>query len=935
MDFVSRITRLPHAFEPERGRDALEHVPDLSDDLAALIKGAGGCSPYLSGLMAKEGAWLTPAFENPEAALEAEFDRLRAISIGEAGGDLGDEMRRAKRRVALMIALADLGGVWPLEQVTGRLTDFADLVVGLAFREALKPEIRRGKLPGATMEELDQSGGWVALAMGKMGAGELNYSSDVDLICLFDETRFQPDDFHDARSSLVRATRKMSGLLNDLTGEGYVFRTDLRLRPDPAVTPVCMAMEAAERYYESLGRTWERAAYIKARPCAGDVEAGARFLHALKPFIWRKHLDFAAIRDAHDMRLRIREHKGLGGAITLPGHDMKLGRGGIREIEFFTQTRQIIAGGRDPDLRVRGTVEGLSLLAQKGWVEQAHADTLTDHYRAHREVEHRIQMVNDAQTHRLPKTEEGIARIAAMMGVEQAVFEQRLHERLEEVHELTEGFFAPDAGAARAETEEDGHDREILARWPSYPALRSARAVEIFDRLRPEILRRLKDSAHPEEALIAFDGFLKGLPAGVQLFSLFEANPPLVDLLVDIVGTAPALARYLARHSGVFDAVIGGDFFAPWPGGATLTEELTGKLANENDYEDRLDRVRRWAKEWRFRVGVHHLRGLIDAEEAGRQYADVADASLRALWPVVVEQFAAKHGDPPGRGACVLGMGSLGAQRLNAESDLDLIVIYDPGEAEMSDGRRPLAVRPYYARLTQAMITAMTAPMAEGKLYEVDMRLRPSGNQGPVATSWASFRAYQSDEAWAWEHLAMTRARVVTGDESLGADIESFRVALLREKGRDRDAVLRGLGDMRNRIAAAKGASGRWAAKLGPGRLQDVELCAQAGALIGGVAERDIGAALDGGVAIGWLTDADRAALGAAYGLCWKVQGVSKLLTEKPVAEDEIGTGGAAMLLRETGCESMDALAAQLDERCGAAAEVIDTAIARGLEAAS
>ena len=929
MNFASRITRLPHAFEPDRGRDALEFVPGVEGDLAGVIEGTAGCSPYLSGLMAKEGAWLVRAFDAPEAALEAELRRVADVGAGEAEGDLGVELRRAKRRVALMTALADLAGVWPLQEVTGRLTEFADLAVDLAIKAGLQPEIRRGKLPGAAADDLEHAGGWVALAMGKMGAGELNYSSDVDLICLFDETRFDADDFHEARSSFVRATRKMTALLSDMTGEGYVFRTDLRLRPDPAVTPVCIAMEAAERYYESLGRTWERAAFIKARPCAGDLAAGGRFLAALKPFIWRKHLDFAAIRDAHDMRLRIREHKGLGGPITLPGHDMKLGRGGIREIEFFTQTRQIIAGGRDPELRVRGTVEGLEVLARKGWIPHDAAETLSAHYRAHREVEHRIQMVNDAQTHRLPAASEGMARIAAMMGMELAAFERGVHARLEEVHELTEGFFAPDA-AGQVVSEEDGHDRDILARWPSYPALRSERAVEIFNRLRPEILRRLKDSAHPEEALIAFDGFLKGLPAGVQLFSLFEANPPLVDLLVDIVGTAPALARYLSRHSGVFDAVIGGDFFSPWPGAGALEAELGAQLAQESDYERRLDRTRRWAKEWRFRVGVHHLRGLIDAGEAGREYADVADASLRALWPVVVAHFADKHGPPPGRGACVLGMGSLGAQRLNAVSDLDLIVIYDPGGEEMSDGRRPLAVRPYYARLTQAMITAVTAQLPEGRLYEVDMRLRPSGNQGPVATSWASFTGYQQGEAWVWEHLALTRARVVAGADELSADIEAFRRELLRDKGKDRDRILRELAEMRGRIAAAKAPDGPWEAKIGPGRLQDVELVAQAGALMAGAPERDVAAGLQGGVAIGWLTDADRAALADAYRLCWQVQAVSKLLSEKPLSEDEIGTGGAAMLKRETGCEELGEVRAQLEALGSQAAGAIEAAIARG-----
>ncbi|UYV38860.1 glutamine-synthetase adenylyltransferase [Rhodobacteraceae bacterium D3-12] len=931
MQFQTRITRLPHVFDADRGAEARALLPDADGDLGALIAGMGGGSPYLSGLLAKEAAWLWPALEAPEDAIEAEFARLEVVALDGQAGALADELRRGKRRVALLLALADLGGVWALEQVTGTLTRFADLAVRLAMRVALVPEIKRRKLPGATEDDLETLGGWFALAMGKMGAGELNYSSDIDLICLFDESRFERDDFHEARASFVRATRKMSAMLNDLTGEGYVFRTDLRLRPDPAVTPVCMAMEAAERYYESLGRTWERAAYIKARPCAGDIAAGDGFLKTLTPFVWRKHLDFAAIRDAHDMRLRIREHKGLGGTISLPGHNMKLGRGGIREIEFFTQTRQIIAGGRDVDLRVRGTVEGLRVLAEKDWLPQEAAEVLSRHYRHHREVEHRIQMVNDAQTHLLPNSDEGIARIAALMGMERAAFEADLRARLEEVHEVTEGFFAPDATPEEPEDAPplETFDKDILARWPSYAALRSERAVEIFDRLRPEFLRRLSESADPHAALLACDGFLAGLPAGVQLFSLFEANPPLVDLLIDIVATSPALAKYLSRNSGVFDAVIGGDFFADWPGVEALSAALAEVLAKEPDYERKLDLARRWAKEWHFRIGVHHLRGLIEAEEAGASYADLAEASLRALWPEVVAHFAAKHGPPPGRGACVLGMGSLGAGRLNATSDLDLIVIYDPDGAEMSEGRRPLAVRPYYARLTQAMITAVTAQMSEGRLYEVDMRLRPSGTQGPVATSWQSFQNYQSGEAWVWEHLALTRARVVAGDMGLGADIEAFRAGLLPEKGADRGEVLKQLGEMRARIAAAKAPDGPWDAKIGPGRMQDIELIAQAGALMGGVPGRSTQAGLEAGVAIGWLSDGDSAALVASYTLCWKVQAVARLLSEKPLSPEGVGGGGRAMVHRETGVESFEALGEMLAERANEARAVIEAALTR------
>lgn len=923
MEFAPRITRLPRPYDPEQGAEARTLVPGLAAELADLIDGAGGCSPYLATLIAQEADWLPVALNDPEGAVSDVLADLPLV----APGQLADALRKAKRQVALITGLADLAGVWPLEMVTQVLTDFADLSVDLALKSTIGAEIKRGKLPGMTPDDVATAGGMVVLAMGKMGAGELNYSSDIDLICLFDETRFEADDYHDARASFVRATRRMSSMLSDRAAGGYVFRTDLRLRPDPAVTPVCMAMAGAEAYYESLGRTWERAAYIKARPCAGDLVAGQRFLDTLRPFVWRKHLDFAAIEDAHNMRLRIREHKGLGGRLNLQGHNMKLGQGGIREIEFFTQTRQIIAGGRDADLRVRGTVEGLAKLADKGWVPPDAARLLTGHYRHHREVEHRLQMLRDAQTHSLPTSDDEFDRLACFMGSETDALKADLRARLGEVHEVIEGFFAPEAGEAGGATHK-GLDDDVIRRWPSYPALRSARAVQIFNRLRPDILSRLAKTAHPNEALLAFDGFLAGLPAGVQVFSLFEANPQLIDLLVDIVGTAPALAGYLSQNAGVFDAVIGGDFFAPWPERDRLEAELKDRLATETDYERKLDAARRWRKEWHFRVGVHHLRGLISADDAGAQYADLAGAVIAGVWPEVVAHFADKHGAPPGRGAVVLGMGSLGAEKLNAGSDLDLIVIYDAAGVDQSEGRRPLMSRLYYARLTQAMITALTAPMAEGRLYEVDMRLRPSGNQGPVATGWASFQEYQRNDAWVWEHLALTRARVITGDAGLAEEVEAFRVALLADKG-DPARVLIEVTEMRERIAATKRPEGPWDTKLGPGRQQEIELLAQAGSLMGGGARRDVTAGLDAGVAIGWLDDADRTALSRAYGLCWQVLQAARLLSDKSLDPDRLGTGGAGFVLRETGFASLGALLEALEAATGAAAEVIDRALVR------
>ncbi|MFT6023270.1 MAG: glutamate-ammonia-ligase adenylyltransferase [Ascidiaceihabitans sp.] len=918
MNLAQSLTRTPRIFNDDRGRDAVALLPDIGPELTGLIHGAASASPYLSQLIGKEFAWLPDAMLDVDAAVQAEL----AACLTAPYDMLAPQLRRSKRRIALLTGLADLGGAWALHKVTGALTDLADTACTAALRAGIAAQIKRGKLPGLTEDDIETAGGMVVLAMGKMGAFELNYSSDIDLICLFDEARFDVADFGEARAGFIRATRQMSSLLNDLTGDGYVFRTDLRLRPDPAVTPVCMGMEAAERYYESLGRTWERAAYIKARPAAGDLAAGDAFIKTLRPFVWRKHLDFAAIQDAHDMRLAIREHKGLGGPITLSGHNMKLGRGGIREIEFFTQTRQLIAGGRDRTLRMRGTCEGLAALADKGWVEPELAAVLTDHYTAHRTVEHRLQMVRDAQTHNLPTSDAGFDRLAALMDMDRADLEADLHNRLHAVHEATEGFFAPDDSAKVANHD---LDQDLIERWHSYPALRTQRGAATFERIKPALLARLSQASKPNEALRALDGFLQGLPAGVQLFSLFDANPSLVDLLVDIVSTSPALAQHLSRNAAVFDAVIGGDFFSPWPGDG-LQGALEQALSQELDYEAKLDMTRRWAKEWHFRIGVHLLRGLITPFEAGAQYSDLARAVLGALWPEVVAQFATRHGTPPGRGAVILGMGSLGAGALNPASDLDMIVIYDPADVEASDGKRPLPARQYYARLTQAMITALTVPMAQGRLYEVDMRLRPSGNKGPVATSWASFDSYQRTQAWVWEHLALTRAQVIVGDADLTKQVEGLRRDIL-ENQTDAAHIITEVATMRTRIADAKTPVSVWEPKIGAGRMQDIELLAQAGALINPTSPRKISEGLTACVAANLLSDADRQVLLLTYEMCWTLQICARLLTGDVLDPNTVGSGAMSFVCRTLKADSPEALETDLIAAYAAAAKIIDATV--------
>ncbi|MFQ5622048.1 MAG: bifunctional [glutamine synthetase] adenylyltransferase/[glutamine synthetase]-adenylyl-L-tyrosine phosphorylase [Paracoccaceae bacterium] len=930
-----RITQAPIAFDRARGTEVAQAVAGGTGPQADLMAGAAGCSPYLAGLIERDPEFAQRLLQGSPESLAAEITG----QFREAGGadDPGPALRLAKRRISLLAALADLGGVWRLGQVTRALTRFADAAVAAALSYQLRVELGRNRLPGLGEADLADCAGMVVLAMGKMGARELNFSSDIDLFVLFDDARHAAEDRALLRKGFIRVTQRMVRTLSEVTADGYVFRTDLRLRPNPSVTPVCIGMDPAEEYYESHGRTWERAAMIKARACAGAISAGEVFLGRLKPFIWRRHLDFAAIQDAHAMQTAIRDHKGFGSRIVVPGHDVKLGRGGIREIEFFTQTRQLIGGGRDASVRSPETLEALAALEQKRWIEPDVRRQLHMAYVAHRTLEHRLQMVDDAQTHRMPDTQEGLARIAAFCGSDDPMaFEAELRDRFRLVHRLTEEFFTASAAAsaqppplpeigslgfARPEAA-----RDLLEAWPALPALRSSRGRRIFRRLQPSILERLGRAADPDEAIVQFDRFLSGLPAGVQIFSLFDSNPQLLDLLIDICVAAPRLARYLGRNAGVFDAVLEPEFFTRLEGAEALVGQLTSALADAADYETVLDTARRWVKERQFRVGVQLLRGIASPREAAIAYSDIAEACLRGLFGHVAEHLAERHGDPPGNGAAVIAMGKLGSREMTVASDLDLIVVYDGGDSESSTGPRPLPVSTYYARLTKALLSALTVATAEGALYQVDMRLRPSGQKGPVAVSLASFRSYHYEDAWTWEHLALTRARVVAGSPIVGPAVSQV-IADVLGRAHDRATVRADVAAMREKLASAhlEAQTGPWDVKHGRGRLMDIELFLQSGILECGLAgirrPGEMAAALQ---AKNWLRRDDAEMLAEAIELYSAIQQITTLAFEGELDANTPDSGLVRLLMAATGYSSAASLKENIAGLAGRVAALID-----------
>ncbi|MEM7210353.1 MAG: bifunctional [glutamine synthetase] adenylyltransferase/[glutamine synthetase]-adenylyl-L-tyrosine phosphorylase [Pseudomonadota bacterium] len=850
------LSSAPVPLNLDRARSALDGIDATAGTpWHDLLLGTAGASNYLARLIGKHDVWLnTVAQDDPKETLQTLLEEMQtAIQPDTPRAEVARALRIAKTRAALLIALADLGGIWTLMEVTGALTRLADTCTETASQWLLAQEIARDRLPGMTQDALNTGAGYSLLAMGKMGAGELNYSSDVDLIALFDETQFTRDDALEARARYIHVTRQLVQLLSENTADGYAFRTDLRLRPSPSTTPVCMAMGAAEAYYESVGRTWERAAHIKARPLV-DTGAGARYLAMLTPFVWRRHLDFATIEDTHEMLRKIRAQKAQFTTDHLPGQDLKLGPGGIREIEFFAQTRQLIVGGRDPALRVSTTLGALEALEGAGWIASDVCKQLSIDYVELRTTEHRLQMLEDAQTHTVPTSVEARLHLAALNGTDDlAAFEKDLVARLTRVHAMTEEFYAPVAKPAHAPSAEHVTEASLaeagftrpgdalrqIERWDAggIAATRSDRAREIFLRLQPQILSRLSGAADPDQALIHFDRFLSGLPAGVQVFSLFSANPNLLDLIVEICAAAPRLALYLGRRPQTLDALVEMDFWSPLPDRDVLEVDLTARLALENDYEDVLDAARRWAREQWFRAGVHTLRGTIDHRGAGQAFTSIAAASISGLMPHVIRQFSERHGPPPGNGMAVLAMGKLGSGEMTAGSDLDLIIVYDAAGETESTGRKPLTPSAYYPRLTQALVAALTAPTAEGALYEVDMRLRPSGKKGPVAVSLAAFEQYQLNEAWVWEHLALTRASLITGTLALRDRIEAIIATSLGSRKQAPD-VLSEAAKMRDRLADANATERKdpWSLKLAAGGIMEIEFTAQTGALLLGLA---------------------------------------------------------------------------------------------------
>jgi len=966
--FADRITELPKVYDAARGADVLQAVlmamreaPALAPaadaaeapQAAALLDAVFSAAPYLAALSQRSPQLLADCLlRDPDSHL-AEARAALAADMAQAPGtkEAMTLLRQFKHRTALLAGLADLGGVWPTEATLKALSEAADATL----QEAVAFLFRKAREAGQITSP-DGAPGYFVIAMGKLGAMELNYSSDIDFMVFYDAERAGLAEGVEPSSFFVKLTRELVRLVQEHTGDGYAYRTDLRLRPDPGATQIALSTEAGLTYYESFGQNWERAALIKARIAAGDSALGDEFLDQLSPFIWRKYLDFAAVADIHAMKRRVHAFKGHG-AIAVEGHDIKLGRGGIRDIEFFAQTQQLIAGGRHPELRTRRTIETLMRLAEGGWIEKQTADDLTAAYLFLRRVENRLQMVGDQQTHIIPDDRGELDRIARLSGFEDTnafgdalvvqfkVVEAHygaLFEKIPELQTAAPGIVVADEDdpAALASLERLGFTNPTAAvaavrAWQSgrYAATRSAKSRERLTEFLPLLLEAFGRTAEPDLALATFDKVIASMPAGLQLFSLFAANPSLLRLVADIMGTAPRLANIIGRRPRLLDAVLDPGFFGAAPSPAKLKEIVGTALSLATDYQDALDRARIVGREQGFLIGVRVMSGTISARQAGAAYAGLAETLIEALGARVADELESQYGRMPGGATAVVAMGKLGGNEMTAASDLDLITVYDfSGDEAQSDGAKGLPGTQYYTRLTQRLIAALSAQTAEGALYEVDMRLRPSGSQGPVATKLSSFIDYQEGSAWTWEHLALTRARVVAGPADLrGAINGTIKVVLTRP--RDRAAVAEEVKLMRAKIAEEKGTGDIWDLKQVRGGLIDLEFLAQFLQIVNAADHADVldqntEMALAKVSAAGVLAPGDAEILIPAARLYHTLTQVLRLCLDKPFAAAEAPLALRELLARASDMPDFATLEVTLRDTLAAVHEAFDRIIA-------
>lgn len=943
LDSITRLINASNAGDAERTYEAFlaTVVNDTTDwysfareildhpQCRPLIYAAAGNSPHLARLLLRHPDIFLHFCQNSPLSV---FDKILASIDTTSLPQLTQlqcmqRLRQAKEQVALLVALSDISCLWDVEHVTRQLSLFAEFSVKTALSWLLHQAASKHEFAVKSLDNIAHKSGIIILGMGKLGACELNYSSDIDIIVLFDATTLPYCGARNTQQFMNKIAQDLVTILQERTADGYVFRTDLRLRPDPMSTPPAVSVTAALQYYETVGQNWERAAMIKARPIAGDIEAGNLFLRELIPYIWRKYLDFAAIADIHSIKRQM--NLGSSADISLAGHNIKTGLGGIREIEFFVQTHQLVWGGRAPELRVLGTLSGLDKLLEMELIGQVLHDELCASYLWFRKTEHALQMRHDEQTHSLPADEEGFSWLATFLGYENAeAFKAECMMHLKRVHRayldsMEGGASLTDEGnLVFTGVEADGETlktlgamgykepriiSDIIQSWHRghRKSTKSKRSRQVLTEIVPQILRALAETVNPDAAFFHFDDFIGKLPSGAQIFSLFAARPQLLSLVADILGSAPALADTMSHDPTLLDAVLEPDFFATLPNKAEMQTQLYARVSHAHDYEHRMAVLRIFNNDRRFQAGVQMLKSQISPRVAGEFLSDLAQAVLQVTLQSLCDDLSMHKA-----GFAIIALGKLGGREMTFGSDLDIVFMYDDTGAD-------LELRTHIHRLSQRLVTALTLLTREGRLYDVDTRLRPGGVDGPLATSIASFDKHFNVSAWTFELQALSKARVVASNNKEFAERVSHIIAHHIEAPRDAEKIRTDIIDMRDRIAKEHVTRNPWYIKHVRGGMVDCDFIAQYLVLIHAnehpkIIHSEAAQVFKNAQTLGLLSEADAKLLIEAKYFLSDLLSVTRLISKDILHDDMINAGLERTLTEALRLPDIETLKAQL-----------------------
>ncbi|MBE9504699.1 MAG: bifunctional [glutamate--ammonia ligase]-adenylyl-L-tyrosine phosphorylase/[glutamate--ammonia-ligase] adenylyltransferase, partial [Proteobacteria bacterium] len=875
-------------------------------------------------------------------------------------------LRLFKRREYLRVGIRDLLELAPLEEVMEEISDLASACLEAALH-ASKNMLNKeyGRPTYINGDSVEKEAGFVILGMGKLGGRELNFSSDIDLIFLYTTEKGETEGIEDNGGKLVNRISlhqyfvKLGGMvvkaMNDVTENGFVFRVDMNLRPDGQSGDLSISLRGAETYYEAWGRTWERSAMLKARPVAGDIGLGDTFLASMRPFMYRKYLDYGAIEEIGAMKKKI-DAKIARDDQTL--RNLKLGTGGIREIEFFIQALQLINGGKLEAIREKNSLMSLKKLNEANLITKEEEDNLTGAYTFLRKVEHRLQIFQERQTHTLPADKNQLELLAKRVGyrdnaLEMFLEDHRRHtenvktiystlfheaaEKLEEekspeILELLEGLCTDDEAVERLSSYGFEKPSQALKNlpllWNGPPfAHFTEKSRSVLQRLAPLIFKEIIATPEPDIALNRFEKFISSVGSKATLYSLLAQNHHIIKLIVGLFGTSHFLSNIFLSHPDILDSIVSSDVSSWIKSRQIMEKELDLLIDALDNYEDQLDALRRFRNLEILRIGINDVYGEIDIQEVSSQLTWLAEVALNKAYQMAIRQMKEKHGIPqttvndPLQEAsfAIIAMGKLGGEEMSYSSDLDIIFVYSgrgetSGSYEDKGDLKIINNHEFFAKVGQRIISILSTPTREGYAFKVDTRLRPSGSAGPLVTSLDAFEEYHKQSAQTWEKQALTRAREVAGDMTLGKHVMAIIDENLSKEPITDERVME-IDRIRKRMEfeLAKEKEGTYNIKTGKGGLVDIEFIVQFLILKHG-ASKDAVRSPNTRIALKNLAEAmilpeeDYEVLSNAYLFLRRVENRLRIVHDQSVSELNTVSGNFTLLAKRLGYAPQDLL---------------------------